>query len=64
MSTACDGDVILVVECIWKIHIGETGHVYSSFIVDENHFQERCDEDSRMWNYNDQIRLSCMLCML
>ena len=27
VSTACDGDVILVVECLWKNHIGETGHV-------------------------------------
>ena len=27
VSTAGDGDVILVVECLWKNHIGETGHV-------------------------------------
>ena len=27
VSTACDGDVILVVECLWKNHIGESGHV-------------------------------------
>ena len=27
VSTASDCDVILVVECLWKIHIGETGHV-------------------------------------
>ena len=27
ISTADDCDVILVVECLWKIHIGETGHV-------------------------------------
>ena len=51
VSTAGDGDVVLVLECsLWKNHIGETGHVYSSFIVDGNHSQERCDEDYRMWN--------------
>ena len=27
VSTASDCDVILVVKCFWKIHIGETGHV-------------------------------------
>ena len=27
VSTSSDCDVILVVECIWKIHIVETGHV-------------------------------------
>ena len=26
-STSSDCDVLLVMECIWKIHIGETGHV-------------------------------------
>ena len=30
MSASYDCDVILVVECLWKIHIGETRHVYSS----------------------------------
>ena len=27
VSTSSDGDVSLIVECIWKIHVGETGHV-------------------------------------
>ena len=31
MSTSSDCDVILVLECIWKNHIGEIGHVYISF---------------------------------
>lgn len=26
-STASDCDVVLVVECVWKINIGKTGHV-------------------------------------
>ena len=27
VSTACDGNVILVLECVRKNHIGESGHV-------------------------------------
>ena len=27
VSTSSDCDVILVLECKWKIHIGETGYV-------------------------------------
>ena len=50
VSTSSDCDVILVVECTWKNHIGETGHVWASFIMDENHSQEWCDEDNGMWN--------------
>ena len=39
MSTSNDRDVIIIYECIWKIHIGETGHIYTSSIVYENHSQ-------------------------
>ena len=52
VSTSSDCDVIIVAECTWKIHIGEIGHVLSSFIVNENYSQEWCDEDSRMCNYH------------
>ena len=44
-----------------SVRLGMSKH---HFTVDENHFQERCDEGYGMWNYNDQIRLSCMLWML
>ena len=40
MSTSSDCDGLLIVECLWKMHIVETGHVYASFIVHENHFEE------------------------
>ena len=51
MSASYDCDVILVVECLLcEIHVSETGHVYSSFKVDENHSQEGCDEDNGMCN--------------
>lgn len=51
MTTALR-QVLLLVECPWKIHIGETGHVYASFIVHENHFEEWCSEDYGMCNWN------------
>ena len=51
MTTALR-EVPLLVECIWKIHIVETGHVYASFIVHENHFEEWCSEDNRRSNSN------------
>ena len=40
VSTSSDCDVILALECLWKMHIGETGHVYTIVIVNENHSQE------------------------
>ena len=27
VNTSCNCDVLLVLECDWKIHIGEIGHV-------------------------------------
>ena len=55
MTTALR-DVPLVVECRWKMHIvgiSKTGHVYASFIVHENHFEEWCSEDKGMFYYPD-----------
>ena len=40
VSTSSHRYVILVLECIWEIHIGETGHIYTSFHVNKDHSRE------------------------
>ena len=52
VSTSSDCDVILVLECKWKMHIGETGHVWTSFQVGEKHSRDWCDEDTWMCHWN------------
>ena len=42
-------NVPVMIECVWKNHIGETGHVWTLLHLPRIHFQEWCDAYKRMY---------------